>query len=443
MTRMPIAAAARRTLDRARAWVAGAWARGNSTASEMVEQAIILMFSVLRLGLIAQLVIAVIYLAGHPAQWVLLLVTLVALVFSVALLVVANHRGRIPAAWGYCDLAIALTSMVVVLLIAPDEWVSGSWHNWTNAYVARSATFMPAWQPSIRGPVIVGLLASATYIGANGLRLPDQWLRNIENAVDFPVYVVTAAVFAHFARRAAAVADANRARAIELGTHEGLTRYQHQVHNATGLLAQLSRPDTSTDLLASLRGQAAEESNRLRLEVLQAPGPAAEAAPEDGQALTAVVWDACARFTGLPLAVSTALGRSVRLTSDEAGAVQAALVALLYNVQFHARADEVTLHTDGWKGGWEVTVADDGVGFDPAATRYGFGLATQVVESLARHDITVTIDSRRGEGTCITLRGTLRAGEPRSPSSSTTAARPGTPSSSPTRRSTSSVPTRT
>lgn len=90
--------------------------------------------------------------------------------------------------------------------------------------------------------------------------------------------------------------------------------------------------------------------------------------------------------------------------------MQAALIALLYNVQFHAQASEVTIHADLTGDIWEVTVTDDGVGFDPDNARLGFGLRVQVIDSLERNDIAVRLESRKGEGTCVTMTGRSAAG---------------------------------
>ena len=80
-----------------------------------------------------------------------------------------------------------------------------------------------------------------------------------------------------------------------------------------------------------------------------------------------------------------------------------ALIALLYNVQFHACAHEVTIHADAEGPSWEVSVADDGIGFDSAHTAYGFGLRRQVIEPLESEGLHVTIQSHRGEGTIVTV----------------------------------------
>ncbi|MCL1840863.1 MAG: hypothetical protein FWF75_03805, partial [Propionibacteriaceae bacterium] len=81
--------------------------------------------------------------------------------------------------------------------------------------------------------------------------------------------------------------------------------------------------------------------------------------------------------------------------------LRSALISLLYNVQFHAHATEVVVHTDCQNGRWEVSVCDDGTGFDPQNTTYGFGLQSQVLDSAHQAGMTVHITSHPGEGTCV------------------------------------------
>ena len=65
----------------------------------------------------------------------------------------------------------------------------------------------------------------------------------------------------------------------------------------------------------------------------------------------------------------------------------------------------ITIHADHADGIWEVTVTDDGVGFEPIPDNFGFGLRTQVIESLERSGLAVSINSHPGEGTCTTISG--------------------------------------
>jgi nitrate/nitrite-specific signal transduction histidine kinase len=181
------------------------------------------------------------------------------------------------------------------------------------------------------------------------------------------------------------------------------------MHNASGLLARLSRDDIPDSMMPPLRMQAAREASRLRV--------AMTSRPESGSqrwSLGRVIANATSGFGHLPLEVNDLLGRHVMLPIHQAMAVQMALITVLYNVQFHARATEVTIHAEDHGDWWEVSVADDGVGFDPSAVHYGFGLRHQVVEPLRSEGLAVTVTSAPGEGTVVMMRscpdGTSHAG---------------------------------
>ena len=89
----------------------------------------------------------------------------------------------------------------------------------------------------------------------------------------------------------------------------------------------------------------------------------------------------------------------------------AALRSLLLNVRQHAQAGRVVLHAaeDEDGTGWEVTLHDDGIGFDTSATAFGVGLREVVVEQLARSEVSVEISSIRDLGTTVTLTQTTLA----------------------------------
>ncbi|MEM7483137.1 MAG: GAF domain-containing sensor histidine kinase [Acidobacteriota bacterium] len=79
----------------------------------------------------------------------------------------------------------------------------------------------------------------------------------------------------------------------------------------------------------------------------------------------------------------------------------------LANVRKHAHAERVTLHLEKHGSGFRCRVNDDGRGFDPAAAspphrRPRFGLAT-MRERAQAIGADLTIDSRPGEGTRVTL----------------------------------------
>ena len=81
----------------------------------------------------------------------------------------------------------------------------------------------------------------------------------------------------------------------------------------------------------------------------------------------------------------------------------------MQNVRLHAHADEVVVHASTGDGGWELTIRDDGVGYDPSATTAGFGMRHQIVQGLADARLRCELSSQVGGGTCVVVRSAIDA----------------------------------
>lgn len=389
-------------------WVRDARLRSSSSVTGMVNQSFILVFTVIRLFILVQVGLSVAFQVQHPPISPIAVgcAGLVA-VFSLAWIVRLNLTGRWEAwPWGIADVLVGMTVLVACQLSLPSRWIIGTWLNWSVAYCGRVVSFAAAWSRTWKGPVLAGCGTAAVYgaiaLPANG----DQPVAILENMADYIFFSLGAWVFVTMIRRVARAADDNRLRAVELGTELELMRYRAHVHDATGLLARLSRPDTPTNLLPALQEQAAAESNRLRHEILQTR-PASPKTSDGTIGLEAVVWDAASGFSHLPLEIAVGRGHGIILPDAQAEALRQALVALLYNVSFHAEASRVNVYADHGESHWEVVVSDDGAGFDPQQTEFGFGLATQAGTSLRSHDMQIEIDSQPASGTSITISGPI------------------------------------
>jgi signal transduction histidine kinase len=372
----------------------------------MVEQSIILLFTVIRGFMVVQIGISVAFQLGHlPVTAPAIAAALVAGGYSIAWIVRVNLTGRFEAwPWGVADAIIAIGALVVCGLTLPATWIIGTWLNWTVAYCGRMVVFVAAWNRSVAVPLAVSLITAGTFAAVALPGNQDQLVAVLENVVDFPFFALASVAFFTVARRVAHNADAHRSRAIQLGAELELLRFRAHVHDATGLLSNLAKADIPVDLLPSLREQAAHESNRLRRELLD-PRPRTHSTAQDSAFLDAVVWDAAASFPHLPLEIAVTLGREVPLSPPSAEALRSAITALLFNVQFHAHASQVTIHADHDATSWELSVCDDGVGFNPQPDHYHFGLSTQVVAALEAHSMSVTIDSEPGSGTVVLICG--------------------------------------
>ena len=174
------------------------------------------------------------------------------------------------------------------------------------------------------------------------------------------------------------------------------------LHDTAGLLAMITNT-TDPELEAVLRDRARATSKELRAYVYEERQN--EAGPS--RSLHEVLERVGAEFRDLPIEQNTLLAKNVFLTGDAIQAVESALRTLLDNISVHAHARSVIIHgRSSGGGGWEVTVRDDGVGFDATRTKKGFGLRDQVESQCALAGIAVRINSKPGDGTEVRLRGT-------------------------------------
>jgi signal transduction histidine kinase len=132
-----------------------------------------------------------------------------------------------------------------------------------------------------------------------------------------------------------------------------------------------------------------------------------------GRTLAAIVHDAVADYPDLPVETNLDLATGVGVTEPAVEALRDAIGTVLSNVRLHARATSVVIHADADPGEneWELTVIDDGCGFDLETTPQGFGLRVQVKQALAEHGISAHVHSVPGDGTRVTVRGSLTSGD--------------------------------
>jgi signal transduction histidine kinase len=186
-----------------------------------------------------------------------------------------------------------------------------------------------------------------------------------------------------------------------------LASYHFHLHNAATLLARLGRTDAPPDPLAVLQRQARDEANRLRAvfgKVEDRHRRRLHQSTDLQQTLARVVAD----YPQVPIRLRASLAAGVELPTPILSALTTAVTALLDNAQRHSEAEEVVVYAEAAGGRWEVSVADDGVGFDEHTTPFREGLRVRVLDNAARHGITVTIDSHAGQGTVVSLSGRIR-----------------------------------
>lgn len=323
---------------------------------------------------------------------------------------VLRHGVYRDTAWGWSDVGFAAAVLAVQPLFTAPEDLVGTWTAWGFACTQSTAVGAAVVFRRRRETAVAIAVLAGTYLAAT---LPAAHDRGTVagNAMAYVGFAVLARLLVGYLRRLAADAQNAREEAVRVSrTH---------VHDQIGVLRLLSARDLDPELARMLRSQAAAMANRgrrfLEEDPLIAPpaprgGKSTSASPRRGPvALTAVVVAAVGDFADLPLEVGLDLAEGAFLPAPAARAVEQAVATVLANVRMHADAGTVVVHADADPGGgaWEITVADDGRGFDLATTPLGFGLGTQAGEALHRHGVTADVRSIPGEGTTVTLRGPM------------------------------------
>ncbi|MBK96518.1 MAG: hypothetical protein CMJ79_12545 [Planctomycetaceae bacterium] len=95
------------------------------------------------------------------------------------------------------------------------------------------------------------------------------------------------------------------------------------------------------------------------------------------------------------------------LEADVSEAVDRIVRELVWNARKHSQAQRVTVTVRLGKSEWLVEVDDAGCGFDPGnVPEESFGLCT-AIQRARTYGLELVVDSVRGEGTRVTLKGAL------------------------------------
>ncbi|TIC79457.1 ATP-binding protein [Nocardioides sp. GY 10127] len=404
----------------------------DNRVTERVERGLSIVAMTLRAVLAVQIVIAVpagFRAATHP--WVYLLVSLVVL-GQCLLLVVENGVLKTPLRghWQFPDLALGLLVIPVLAWVLPASYAVGSWENWAGGYTVGVATLLATWMRP-RPAAVYGVLLSACYLGVVGPLGITTWATVLAQGATYLGLAIPMSLFVAYVREAAHAADDARREAVEATRALELERYQVTVHDAVTVLRLLGDDATPADLREMLRAQARMESRRLRTYLRgraeplthlgegqgQGEGEGAQDAglPAESATVASAVESALHGFEDLNVELALMLGGDIPMPLETWEVTSRALTAVLHNVRLHADAARVVIHADEHPVGWEITVTDDGRGFDPAARAEGFGLRTQVRGAVARHGGEATIESTPGVGTTVTLVGPAAVLERRTP----------------------------
>ncbi|WP_148089475.1 ATP-binding protein [Kitasatospora cineracea] len=389
-----------------------------STTAAGAELAVVIAFVLMRAGTLLEILPAAPRGTARATDPVLDgLLMAVALAQSLAMCLVAVRRRQYPAGgWAWADVAVAMAVLLAQpWYLAPEDWV-GTWTAWGGA-LSVNAVFGAAIGLPTRGQTAAATAAVAAAYAVPGVVLSHAHASTAaSNLIGYLVFAVAARSSATFVRRLGRDADEARRQAAVLAAEAERDRHRLLLHDQITIMRLLAEPGLEPGLVEVLRRQAAAGAARVRhfLEQSDADlagsgraedGPSAGERPE--VMLAELVRQAGEGFTDLPIDYAVDLAADVPVPPAVAGPLRAALATVLHNVRAHAAAGQVVVHADAppGLGRWEVSVRDDGRGFDQARRPLGFGLRVQVSRALAEVGVESEIRSAPGAGTVVLLRG--------------------------------------
>lgn len=344
-----------------------------------------------------------------------LLLALVALESAALLATIIRRRRYYTRGWPLLDGAVALTCLLAQPWYVPDSDLVGTWVGWAPAFAASAVMSVATGSPKRRQTFLMTVALAVSYLVVS---LPAvghgaELATILSNTLTYGVFGILCRTMASVARRFGTDADDARKTAVEATRRLELERSRRLLHDPASLLRYLADPDLDPQLAATVRAQAVAEANRIRAYLTDQHTPNGEQHIADGEAclLIDAIQAGTASFTDLPIELVIQLADGVALSAASAEAVTAATATLLHNVRRHAGPDAtVVVHADYEPDDqeWELTIRDNGKGFDPASTPLGYGLTQVAGQALAERRITSHVHAVPGVGTTITIRGTAR-----------------------------------
>ena len=221
---------------------------------------------------------------------------------------------------------------------------------------------------------------------------------SVANTLSYPGFFVVAAGVVHLVRHLAGDLDEARQRAVEQGARAAAQEARNQEHrrlhdSALQTLEAIASYDIDPD---DLRRQARKEATLLRRAI------AGEELRTTG--LVAGLEELADEFSNRGLNIELV---TIEVEGEPALSVAEALRdasrEALTNVAKHAGVSRVVVRAASAQAGIEVTIRDQGTGFDPSAPNNGFGIDNSIVRRMAEVGGKAEISSTPGRGTRIAL----------------------------------------
>ncbi|MFC1418432.1 ATP-binding protein [Streptacidiphilus cavernicola] len=388
------------------------------TTRDGAEIAVIATVVCWRIITLALILVAVPDAFAHSSRiWIdVTLLSLVVVESAVAMVRIIRCRNCISLRWAVTETVLGVACLLAEPLYVPVDDRVSTWVGWAPALAVNvTVTAAVACRRSSHTLMLVGLLATA-YVAVSYPAVGQSADRGtvVSNTLTYLAFGLLVRGMANMIRRFGRDADEARDAASEARAQVELERHRRLLHDPASLLRYLADPDLDPRLAGVVREQALAEANRIRAFLdpeHTVPGSRSAADGETSTLLADAARAAAAGFTDLPIELVLHLADGVQLSPPASRALTAATATVLHNVRRHAGPGaSVVVHGDHHPGdgSWEITIRDDGQGFDPSRTAPGYGLREVVGTALAEHGMSSHIHSQPGNGTTVTIRGAAR-----------------------------------
>ncbi|MET7637195.1 ATP-binding protein [Streptomyces sp. NPDC005438] len=342
---------------------------------------------------------------GEPVQWAVLAVAggCTALVYGGA-----PRRGWFTRWTVWVDVLVtgATLPFVAYLWGGAQESASLAWVMVLGGSCCSVATIALDRTPAVVAVLLVGV----THVVGYGLvDAATTVLGGHLNSLLFSA--VLAAVFWRYlcrqgaqldeAGRRAVAAEARRARYAERISH---FRSLHDTALATLTAIASGKVDANTPQMRERCAREAAYLRRLVERGLDDDGEPDEGGEGGGTAIFEALEAAVRSSECLGLKVTARYHRLPRVPTSVVPALAEAVTEALHNVRRHSGSGHAYVTASGAGEGIEVTVVDQGGGFDPGAVTAGMGLRHSIRARVHEIGGRTEVDSALGEGTRVELR---------------------------------------
>ncbi len=326
-----------------------------------------------------------------------------ALVWSAFLMGRSWPAGRVTLRLMLGDAAVAVLVLAALASVTPPRLLPTSFF-WALPYAQSVAMVLAfaglgkAWR------LLTGIAALASVVlsyslaidlGANARALPAASGNAVGIVAYFAVTMAVVIGVRRFARGLDQAHQRSQERAAELDAQSAQLEELLRLHNdAVQVLERVGASDEPRS--PSLRAHARRARDYLRSAMERSGGHTS--------CVSEALADAVELFDepGFRVVLDCP-PRLPQLGATACSAVRDAVTEALTNARKHAGTDEVWIRVSPVERGLELCVVDRGIGFDPAAVRPGFGLASSIRERLERVGGRMELEASPRSGTTVRM----------------------------------------